>query len=398
MMVLYLRLSRLMDVRDVPHAFTFASLQGALSVAWSLPTAVIPILALDRMGSAQMASVFFFAVSLAGLAAALTAPFLVERLGRRRVFGLGGLLVAAGGVVFPFGGSIGLVLGMIGYVFGFFCLDLGFSVAFMERIPRRALARFEPLRIVFMGGGFVIGPWLGVRLNLDVALWLPFVSMSVITLATTVYTLRRNLIDGRAARQAPRRTPNPVRFVPRYARQPRLRLAWLLAFVRSSWWTMFFIYAPIFCVEYGLGEGLAGLILSIGSAFMLLVPFWGRIGRRIGLRPLLAIGYFGTGAFTIAVAIGADWPTLGITLLLGAALLASLIDTAGNTLFMRAVHPHERPEMAAVFATYREIAKVSAPGLFAVLLTVFSLPAVFAVAGAGMMAGGWFTRFIPRRY
>lgn len=396
--LLSFRLSRMLDVADIPHAFTFAALQGALGIAWALPAALIPILALERMGGAQQASVFFFVVSFAGLAGAMTIPIMVARIGRRRVFLLGGVLVAVGGGVFPFAGTFGLTAGMIFYVLGFLCLDVNFSVAFMERIPRRAIVRFEPLRMVFMGGGFVIGPSLGVQLNLAFALWVPFALMAALALAATAYTLHRRLIDEPATHLASRRPSNPLRFVPRFIRQPRLRLAWLLAFVRSSWWAMFFIYAPIYCVEYGLGEDWAGAILSVSSFFMLLVPLWGRLGRRIGLRALLAIGYLGTGLLTVALTPVAGWPELGVFLLLAGSLTASFIDAAGNTLFLRAVHPHERPEMAAVFSTYREVGKIGPPGLFSALLVVFPLPAVFAAGGAIALVGAWFTRFIPRRY
>lgn len=388
----------MLDVTDIPHALTFATLQGALGIAWALPAALIPILALDRLGGAQQASVFFFIVSFVGLAGAMAVPILVARIGRRRVFLLGGTLVAVSGCAFPFAGPLGLTIGMICYVFGFLCLDINFSVAFMERIPRRAIVRFEPLRIVFMGGGFVIGPTLGVRLNLDIALWTPFALMAALALAATAYTLFHKLIDEPAAQPNRRRPSNPLRFVPRFIRQPRLRLAWLLAFVRSSWWAMYFIYAPIYCVEYGLGESLAGIVLSVGSAFMLMVPLWAHLGRRIGLRALLGLGYLGTGLLTVAITPVAGWPVLGVGLLLAGGLSASLIDAAGNTLFLRAVHPHERPEMAAVFSTYREIGKIGPPGLFAALLVVFPLPAVFAAGGAIALVGAWFTRFVPRRY
>ena len=388
----------MLDVSGIPHAFTFAALQGALGIAWSLPAAVIPILALNRLGGAFEVSVFFFVVSFVGLAGAMVVPLVIERVGRRTVFLVGGLLVALGGILFPLSGLAGLVAGMVCYVIGFFCLDMGFSIAFMERIPRKAFARFEPVRIMFMGGGFIIGPFLGVQLNLVIATWAPFALMAVLAMVTTVCTLRQNLIDPLTPQTASRRPANPFRFVPRFGRQPRLRLAWLLAFVRSAWWTMFFIYAPIYCVEYGLGEGWAGFILSAASAFMLFVPLWGRLGRHIGLRALLAMGYLGTGLLSLAMGFAAGWPTLGVTLLLSAAFVAALIDAAGNALFLRAVHPHERPEMAAVFSTYREIAKIGPPGLCAAVLIVFPLPAVFVVAGAFAVAGAWFTRFIPRRY
>ncbi len=89
---------------------------------------------------------------------------------------------------------------------------------------------------------------------------------------------------------------------------------------------------------------------------------------------------------------------LGVTLLLAGTACASLIDAAGNTLFFRAVHPHERTEMASVFTTYREAAQLGPPGVFAALLSVFALPAVFVASGASMVVLTYLTRYIPRRY
>lgn len=396
--LLSFRLSRLLDVTDIPHAFTFAALQGVQGIAWALPTAIIPIVALERLGGALEASVFFFAVSFVGLFGNMAGPTLIDWIGRRRTFLLGGLLVVLSGITFPMDGVVALVIGMSCYVLGFLCLDLCFTVAFMERIPRRAFTRFEPLRMMFMGAGFIIGPTLGVQLNLEIALWAPFGLMAALGLVNSVYALQKKLIDEPVGGPRERRRSNPLQFVPRYARQPRLRLAWFLAVLRSSWWTMYFIYAPIYCVEYGLGEGWAGIILSVASTFMLLVPLWGRLGRRTGLRALLAAGYLGTGVLSILVAPVADWPSLGVAVLLAAALAASLIDAAGNSLFLRAVHPHERPQMASVFSTYREIGKIGPPGLCAALLVVFPLPVVFVAAGTLAVIGAWYTRFVPRRY
>ena len=40
-----------------------------------------------------------------------------------------------------------------------------------------------------------------------------------------------------------------------------------------------------------------------------------------------------------------------------------------------------RPEMTTVYSTYRDIADITPPGVFSILLRVFELQAVFAVAG-----------------
>ena len=55
----------------------------------------------------------------------------------------------------------------------------------------------------------------------------------------------------------------------RFAAQPRLRLAWAIAFARSAFWTTFFIYVPILMVEGGLGATAGGLAVAAGNLMLL---------------------------------------------------------------------------------------------------------------------------------
>ncbi len=373
-------------------------LQGILLLCWALPTAIIPIQALRLLGDAQAVSILFFAVSIVGVAGAFVLPSITHIFGRRSIFVVGGACVVASSILLSLDDTIPLIAGIALRIFGFLSLDVAFEIAIMVRIPRRDLGRFEPARLFFMGIAFLVGPWLGIWLSLRVGLWTPFALLAILTVLVCILTLRSGLADQPNGTRVGWRSPNPLHFIPRFAHQPRLRLAWLLAFGRSTWWTMFFIYVPIYCVESGLGEEMAGITLSVGSAAVLLVPLFGRVSRRVGLRPVLAIGYLSTGLVTIAIAVVADLPWLGVAFLLAASVCAALIDTAGNALFMRAVHPHDRAEMASVFATYREAAQLASPGVFALLLSVFALPAVFVASGVGMVVLTYMTRYIPRRY
>src|SRR5262249_22196722 len=143
------------------------------------------------------------------------------------------------------------------------------------------------------------------------------------------------------------KTLNPMRYLPRFFAQPRLRLAWALSLGRSAWWSTFQIYAPIYAVESGLGAEIGGIILSIGLGWMWTVPIWGWAGRRWGLRRLLFFAYAGTGVTSVLAAVAMGVPWLGAMLLVLAALAAETIDGAGNSLYLRAVHAHERSEMTA---------------------------------------------------
>lgn len=389
-------LARLLNVAGIPHAFRLALLHGCYVFGFAVPVTVIPLLALELLGDPQRVSMLFLATGLVGLSGALSVPVLVETIGRRRVAMLGAASLVAAAALMPQDSAASLVAGAALYTFGAFCMTVSLNVAIMDRIPRSAFSRFEPLRMACIGAGFTVGPWLGVQLDAVGGLWLPFAVMAATAVGVCTYGIGAGLFGDRSATVRDR--TNPLRHVPRFARQPRLRLAWLLAAARSAWWSVFFVYGPIYCVRNGFSDQDAGLVVSLGTAAVMLAPFWGRLFRPVGLKGLLATGFLATGAATLLMAAANGRPTLAIGLLLVAALCASWIDAAGSALFLRAVHPHERAAMASVFSTFRDAGRMGSQGVFAVLLLAFPLNAVFVATGLATLGMAWYTRYIPRRY
>ena len=81
-------------------------------------------------------------------------------------------------------------------------------------------------------------------------------------------------IRRRARGPAPARR-EPLAAIRRFAAQPRLRLAWAIAFARSAFWVTFFIYMPILMVEGGLSAAAGGLAVAAGN-LMLFNNFFAR--------------------------------------------------------------------------------------------------------------------------
>jgi MFS family permease len=391
-------LTEWLGIRDLDAALPLALLSGAIVLCWTLPAALIPVEALRHLGNAQKVSVLFFVWGLIGILGAMLIPLIVHRLGRRNVFIIGVVSVLSGSVMLALQSLTLLIVGSALRILGFLCVEIMLEIIVMERIPRHRLARFEAVRMFALGCGLIVGPWLGAAMASRLAFWSPFALLVAVMALVGLYTLYFRLASNLEAPGNSSQAPNPLRFIGRFCQQPRLRLAWLLALTRSSWWIMFFIYSPIYCVQAGLGAEFAGAILSIGSAAVLLTPLYGKIGARIGVRPLLAVGYGFTGVATILVGVFASTTWAGIGFLLTAAAGVGIIEAVGNALFLRAARARERAEMTAVFMTFREVATLGPPGIFAVMLNVFALPAVFAVSGASMVLMVFFTRYIPKKF
>lgn len=385
------------DAASKPGSSTFIALFAIEAVVRTTIITVVPLQAHRILHDVQKVSLLYFAVSAVGLAVSLTIPWLVDRIKRRWVFTLGAACVVAAAALYlpaqvlPFVFALGL------QTFGAACIEVTLNLYVLDHIARKEFGRFEPMRIFFAAGAWSAGPWLGVFLENRVAHWTPFALSAGAAILMLGYFWFLRLTDHPALPKMRRRPPNPILYLPRFFSQPRLVLAWVLAVGRSGWWAMFFVYAPIYAVTSGLGENAGGAIVSLGLGSLFLVQFWGWIGRRHGMRKLLIVGYALTGVLTIAVGVAAGVPWLGATFLIAAAFAASIIDGAGNIPFLRAVRPLERPEMTTVFGTFRPASQLVPPGIFALLLEAFKLPAVFLAGGGAFLALAYFSRFIPRK-
>ena len=264
-------------------------------------------------------------------------------------------------------------------------------------MSRKELNSFEPRRMFYAGMVFIICPWAGVYLQTAVMPGLTFALVAAFAVVFLIFFWRMRLSDNVAFQAAKGPPPNPIKYIPRFVDQARLRLAWVLAVGRSSWWIMYFVYMPIQVKASGFSAEMTGAIVSAGLVPLFLIRVWARLGKTYGIRPLLVVGYGAAGVATLGAAVAVGWPTLSIVLILMAAVFATVIDGAGNVPFLRAVHPFERESMTAVYMTFRHASSLLTPGLFATVLAVAPLPAVF-VASAGValcMAG--LSRFIPRK-
>jgi ACDE family multidrug resistance protein len=358
---------------------------------------VVPLEALYLLGSARTVTLLYVGTGIVAVAARFSIPYLLRRVQRRFVFTLGTLSLAVSSISLALNEVPALAVGLVLSTFTFACIEITSQLYLLDRVPRQALKHFEPIRIFASAGPWTVGPWFGVYLQHTLAFAAPFgiAAGAALILLCLFWSLR--LGENAALTSMRQLPPNPIRYLRRFFAQPRLRLAWTLAAARSSWWSMFYVYAPIFAVTSGLGAEAGGIVASIGTGWIWLVPFWGWVGRRFGLRRLLQAGYATAGVLSICVALAFSTPWLGAILLVLAALGTETIDGAGNLLFLRAVHPYERSEMTTVFVSFRDVAQLGPPTVFALLLSLFSLPSVFVAGGLMMVAASSLSSRIPHR-
>jgi MFS family permease len=380
-----------------PGAGTFARLFAIESLSRSLLATVISLQALALLGDARDVSMLFTAVGMVGLVASLFIPRIVHRAGQRWVYTLGASMLIGAAILLATVTLFGQASGMLLRTFGAACLSIVSSLYIMQYIRRQDLTRSEPLRLQVSAAAWTLGPAAGVWCYQNLGSTWPFAfsALTSVALLTYFWVLRlREDSPIQAATQAP---PDPLRNIHRFFGQPRLRLAWFIAFGRSSWWAFFFIYAPIYMVQSGYAAIAGALLVSTGNAMLFLSPIFGRIAHHYGIRRVLRVAFTIGGITTAMCAAVFDKPILVGALLTVGALSCVALDALGNIPFLRSVRARERRQMTSVFRTYIDVSELVVPGLFAMLLTLFDMRSVFLAAGTAMFVFAILSSRLPRR-
>jgi MFS family permease len=379
---------------------TFAILYSVESLARATVASVIPIQAYALLASEQAVSVLYTLVGIAGLIGTIAMPLAIERFARRWVYTAGALFLAGGSALMITDTIMGQAAGMFLRIIGAGALSITLNLYIMDHIRRHEYIRTESLRLAVSTLAWLAGPTLGVFLYQRYGLMVAHGSVAVFAGVLCACFWWFRLSDNKAIQPGTIKPQSPLRNIRRFIGQPRLRLAWLIAFGRSCFWTTFFVYGPILMVAGGEGALAGGLLVSVGNGLLFTAIYWGRLGERFGARRVMALAFAAMAVTQLAAAITGEalpWVTGG--LLLVCAFFAISLDALGSSAFLRAVHPFERARMTAVYRTYLDLSDLLPPLVYSIVLVFFGIGAVFASLSVFTAICGVITyRYLPRRF
>jgi MFS family permease len=363
----------------------------------ALLVGVIPLLALEALGSKQAVTQAYLLASLLTLSVTLNFASLERWLKRRWVVTLaaGFSLVAATILWFGSGYELAAAIGLQKAAGSMFAVCL--SLYIMDYIGRKDLIITESRRIFYSGVAWIVGPTLGIWMWNSVGHWTPFVLCMISALAAISYFWYLRLGSNELISHAKTRSVNPLKLIPRYFSQPRLRIAYLITLTRSIFWMSLFIYGPIYVVEAGLPSWVAGALISMTSALMLASPLTRRLVGRYGTRIVIVVAQnLCAGAMVLLYLTGEPKP-VGLVFWILASLGAAALDVVGNIPFMRMVRAHERTEMTMIFSTWREASNLLTPMLVMLVLLVAPIEVFYLLLALLLMLASVAASFLPRR-
>lgn len=276
-------------------------------------------------------------------------------------------------------------------------LNFSLSLYVMEFINKSDLTWTESRRILFGGAAWLISPILGLWLWSNTAEIAPFIVSIILALGTLTFFWRLRLGSNKVVQAARKPASNALKVVPRYFRQKRLRIAYFITLTRSCYWLTLFIYGPIYVVESGLPQWVAGGLLSAVASLMFFSPLIRRGAAYFGTRNVIIFALLLTSGSLIAIGLIGEAQPLGLIFWMLGALGGVCLDLLCNIPFMRLVKPRERTEMTVVFSTWREMSELLTQMIVIAVLFIWPFHYFYFVLAAMMLVAAYGARTLPDR-
>lgn len=384
-------------VVDRPGANVFATLSATEAFSRALIAGIIPLEAYELLETARNVSIAYTAIGVLALLTSFAVPLVIRVVRRKWVFSAGCLFMVAAALLMSVGSAVPFVAALQFRALAVVCVNISLNLYILDYIRRKDFVTAEPRRLAFMGVAWFIGPGLGIWLHKTFGLLAVCVPSACFALLALGYFWLLRMQENPAVAPATRKPPMPWHNIRRFLRQPRLRLAWVIPFARSAFWTTFFVYPPLYIVKAGGDQMLAAAMLSGGQGVLFLAPIAGRLGARYGIRRMIVGALTFTGTLSILAGLTSPGPVAIAVLFFVACFGSVTLDALGNIPFLRSVHPYERSEMTSVFRTYIEMSQLVPAAIYAGLLMVLPIGSVFVALGLLMVGTAWIARYLPRR-
>ena len=348
----------------------------------------MPVAIYRAFSDAAVVSHIYLLVGIASLCCGLMVPWAARWIPRRWMLTLAACAYLVGLSLALTGNATLLACALMVNAFGTVTFTVCLNAYVLDYIHRMDLGRNETTRMVYSALPWTVGPILGVSL---LSWWTPapflLAACFALILIAVFWILR--LGDGKQISRARAPAVNPLAYLGRFFAQPRLIAVWFFAVMRSCGWWVFVVYLPIYCIDAGLGDRVGALALSISNGLLFATPLMLRKVNKAGVRWSVRAAFASCGLlFALGWALS-GYPCATVASIVCASIFLIALDVCGGLPFLMAVRPAERTEMAAVYASFRDVSGIVTPGAAALVLLVAPVSGIFAACAIGMGAG-WF--------
>lgn len=179
---------------------------------------------------------------------------------------------------------------------------------------------------------------------------------------------------------------NPLENVSSFVRNSRLLLPYAMVMGIMSWWSLVYLYVPLFMISQGMSSSMIGVFFIATTVPLILFERQvGALSSKRGFRFFFMLGFGGLTLISL-VLFFVDSIYLQLVLLSLGSVFVACLEPIQDTFFFKQVAKRDEEKFYPLFGTAGQIGSFA--GKFFIAIVLFLLPNSYAyVATAFLMAG-----------
>jgi len=224
-----------------------------------------------------------------------------------------------------------------------------FDITFRDNTPDKDLNKQEGLYYTLMNLGWLVGPLIAGFFLVELGIASVFTVGSIFILVALGVFIFINLKRVKKKILVP--DTNFFKNIWEFFRNKDLPLTFLMSVGLYAWWSIIYIYVPLFIVHKGFSEAYIGIFFAVIVIPMLLLEYpIGKLSQRFGFKLFFSLGYLGLIAICAALFIFRD-VYVQVGLLIAAGFFTACIEPLADAFFFKRVSSVEEEKYYPVYAS-----------------------------------------------
>ena len=241
-----------------------------------------------------------------------------------------------------------------------------FNIIFRDNLKDKDLNEKEGLMYSVLNLGWLVGPLIAGFFMVRFGLSSVFIFASIFFAIALLLFLAMNLKDIKKERV--KIDDNSWKNFFDFVKNKKQHQPYLVSFGLQVWWSMIYVYVPLFIIMNGLKEPAVAIFMSlVVLPLILMEKHVGKWSARIGLKFFFAKGFLGLAILSLILFFVQDI-TLQLGFLFLGSLFASFIEPLQDTFFFKRTKKLEEEKYYPLFQTARDTGGLLGKLLFALIL------------------------------
>lgn len=345
---------------------------------------VLPNFVKSIVGTELGVSIFYAAMAVLMLVAALISTVLFRKVRRTKIAKYGFLIPAIVLFLFVFITSLKEIAVLEPIRVGFVLfLAMALSLFVRDFAKSRALGEEEGIYYKYHNIGLFFGPLLAGVLGARFSYEPIFIISSLVFVVGLFYFLHQHLIIEHPA-ITDRKIETKIRFFDNiktfFSSKGRIK-SYFVTLILNLWFSAKHIYIPLYVIASGYLSSMTGIIFGLSIIpFILLEVKVGAYIDKKGIKIPLSIG-FGLMAVLLFIIFLNPYPLLNFALLILVSIGAALIEPIQEYVLFRNMSKKEEDDLYGVYMTADPVAYFLAPTIGGITLIFLPFQFIFLVFG-----------------